>query len=144
MSLLSRLFASTAAPYGIILVLLSVYLFLMAPLHRHHQQVDTISFAPQFLKQNTTTKQTKHTEHPRNAPSKVTVRMNAPKLLGERPHKSNGERMNVTNPFSDASSKQIPSIYRKGSWDGAPIVVEEYNLVFFTQAKVCYASQSED
>jgi hypothetical protein len=28
------------------------------------------------------------------------------------------------------------NIYRAGNWDGAPIVVEEYKLIFFTQAKV--------
>lgn len=27
-------------------------------------------------------------------------------------------------------------IYKKGSWDGAPVVIEEFKLVFFTSAKV--------
>jgi hypothetical protein len=34
------------------------------------------------------------------------------------------------NPFAN------PSNYRAGNWDGAPIIVEEYKLIFFTQAKV--------
>jgi hypothetical protein len=134
MSLLWRLFARIASHHGIILVLLSIYLLLMARLHRLAQENNTISFT-HFLKQNAT-KQTENTEH-RNAPSNVTVSMKAPQR-GESSHKKNGARTNVTNPFSDSPSKQNPSIYRKGNWDGAPIVVEEYNLVFFTQAKVCF------
>jgi hypothetical protein len=30
----------------------------------------------------------------------------------------------------------VPKIYQPGSWDVAPIVVEDFNLLFFTQGKV--------
>jgi len=30
----------------------------------------------------------------------------------------------------------IPWVYQRGNWDIAPIVVEKYNLLFFTQGKV--------
>jgi len=32
------------------------------------------------------------------------------------------------------------SIYRRGDWDGSPIVIEEFNLLFFTSAKVACTS----
>jgi len=30
----------------------------------------------------------------------------------------------------------VPKVYKAGNWDGAPIVVKEYKLLFFTQGKV--------
>jgi Sulfotransferase family len=44
----------------------------------------------------------------------------------------------VSIPLNNYSWSLHPEdfIYRSGSWDGAPIVLEEYKLIFFTVAKV--------
>jgi hypothetical protein len=39
-------------------------------------------------------------------------------------------------PFDDLLVQQGDRIYLRGDWDGAPIVLEEYKLIFFTTAKV--------
>lgn len=47
----------------------------------------------------------------------------------------------TTNSLIDDSSDSFfvdygDYIYKKGSWDGAPVVIEEFKLLFFTSAKV--------
>jgi hypothetical protein len=40
------------------------------------------------------------------------------------------------NPFVGTKKYKVPPIYRAGNWDNAPIVIEEFRLLFFTQGKV--------
>lgn len=47
----------------------------------------------------------------------------------------------VRSVFPDAMTEAmptnfVPKIYQAGAWDLAPIVVEKYKLLFFTQGKV--------
>lgn len=45
------------------------------------------------------------------------------------PQKNASSFCPLSNPF------QFFQIYKRGEWDGAPIVVEKYNLIFFTVPK---------
>ena len=67
-------------------------------------------------------------------------------IRNETFHKSRAQStiqyQNTSHPISNRwqnnswSLQADDFIYRAGSWDGAPIVLEEYKLIFFTVAKV--------
>jgi vacuolar-type H+-ATPase subunit H len=46
------------------------------------------------------------------------------------------EAMVSTSMVTDELVQQGDFIYRRGDWDGSPVVLEEYKLIFFTSAKV--------
>jgi hypothetical protein len=63
-------------------------------------------------------------------------------LLGYIMPETSQYGMNLSPHFStEANSSTLlvhqgDSIYQRGNWDGSPVVLEEYNLIFFTSAKV--------
>lgn len=49
---------------------------------------------------------------------------------------SDSKKRTESVPNAPAPKYFVPKIYQAGPWDLAPIVVEEYKLLFFTQGKV--------
>jgi cytoskeletal protein RodZ len=131
----------------VIFFLFSLYLLIMARLHNWLAQEVPVhtpfSSGVQFSVSSSSQKQKplreQSKEHAAIMPNATTERVSPRSKGPERDRTNDLDSSRPMNPFLSTTGNQIPFIYKKGNWDGAPIVVEEYKLVFFTQAKVCHA-----
>ena len=108
----------------ILLALMTIYIILTHRLHHMSSQVER--YHHQLLQKSlmrTKTKKFQRTVSMDGGQVAVNIALTV-------------ENVQEINPFL-APKNEAPVIYRPGSWDGAPIVIEEYKLVFFTQPKVC-------
>ena len=69
-----------------------------------------------------------------NAPPEARPNMSIPVTL--RQNEVIPTANEVSTNLKSLPDNFVPKVYRSGPWDNAPIVVEEYNLLFFTQGKV--------
>lgn len=74
--------------------------------------------------------------HPNATAVAVRLVDSAIPTLPSAKHSSKSEHVIKAKPPSPFPKKFIPKIFQRGHWDVAPIVVEEYKLLFFTQGKV--------
>jgi hypothetical protein len=131
----------------VIFFLFSLYLLMMArlhhwlaqevPVHTNFSSGIQVSFSSSSQKQTPRREHSK--EHAAIMPNTTTEHHVSRSKRPERDRTNDLDSSSPLNPFLSTTANQIPFIYKDGNWDGAPIVLEEYKLVFFSQAKVCYA-----